>query len=111
LGFYFSDNYNRKSGKSEIMSKEGEQTKFIETDEEKVANQFQLVEQKIGSLLELTETLKQERADFTEKLRVQKEALDTLSKEIVSLRAEKKQEKRRILTLIERIDRMFLGIN
>jgi chromosome segregation ATPase len=92
------------------MSKEEEQIKLFKTDEEKLANQFQLVEQKIGSLIELAETLKQEKADFTEKLRVQKEALDTLSKEIVSLRAEKQQEKHRILTLIERVDRMFLGI-
>jgi uncharacterized coiled-coil protein SlyX len=89
------------------MSIEKEQSKLFKTDEEKVADQFQLVEQKIGSLIELTEVLKQEKADLVEKLRVQEEALDTLSKEVVSLRAEREQENNRILTLIERVDRMF----
>ena len=93
------------------MSKEEEQAKLIKTDGEKLARQFQLVEERIGSLIEVAEALKQEKADFTEKLRVQKEALDTLSKEIVSLRVEKQQGKQRILTLIERVDRMFLGIS
>ncbi|UCC96154.1 MAG: hypothetical protein JSW40_05255, partial [Candidatus Omnitrophota bacterium] len=82
------------------MSIEKEQSKLFKTDEEKVADQFQLVEQKIGSLIELTEVLKQEKADLVEKLRVQEEALDTLSKEVVSLRAKREQENNRILTLI-----------
>jgi NAD(P)H-nitrite reductase large subunit len=93
------------------MSAEEEQTKLFKTDTEKLIVQFLLAEEKIGSLIEVAEGLKQEKADFIEKLRVQKEALDTLSKEIVSFRAEKQQEKQRILTLIERIDGMFLGIN
>jgi chromosome segregation ATPase len=92
------------------MGTEEEQPKLFKTDTEKVMDQFQLVEQKLRSLIELTEALKQEKADFTEKLRVQKEVLDTLSKEIVNLRAEKQQEKQRILTLIERANQMFSNI-
>jgi hypothetical protein len=93
------------------MGKEEEQPELFKTDEERVVNQFQLVEQKIGSLIELTEALKHEKADFTEKLRLQTEVLDTLSKAIVRLKEEEQQEKQRILTLIERVDRMFLGID
>lgn len=92
------------------MSIEKEQSKLFKTDEEKVFDQLQLVEQKIRSLFELAEALKQEKADLVQKLRVQEEALDTLSKEVVSLRAEREQENNRILTLIERADRMFLDI-
>lgn len=93
------------------MSAEGEQSKLFKTETEKLIVQFLLAEEKIGSLIGVAEALKQQKAGLTEKLRVQKEALDTISKEIVSLRAEKQQEKQRILTLIERVDRMFLGIN
>lgn len=92
------------------MSIEKEQSKLFKTDEEKVFDQLQLVEQKIRSLFELAEALKQEKADLVQKLRVQEEALDTLSKEVVSLTAEREQENNRILTLIERADRMFFDI-
>lgn len=92
------------------MSIEKEQSKLFKTDEEKVFDQLQLVEQKIKSLFELAEALKQEKADLVQKLRVQEEALDTLSKEVVSLTAEREQENNRILTLIERADRMFFDI-
>ena len=86
------------------MSIEEKQTKLFRTDKEQVDDQFQLVEQKIRSLIELTEALKQEKAYLVEKLRVQEEALDTLSKEVISLRAEREQEKHRILTLLKRAE-------
>jgi phage I-like protein len=87
------------------------QSKLFQRDKEKLIRKFQSLEQKVASLIEFTEALNQEKADFIEKLRVQKETPDTISKEVVSLRAEKEKEKHRILTLIERVDRMFLGIN
>ncbi|UCC95888.1 MAG: hypothetical protein JSW40_03845 [Candidatus Omnitrophota bacterium] len=93
------------------MSIEEKQPKLFKTNKEEVADQFQLVEQKIRSLIELTEALKQEKADLVEKLRVQEEALDTLSKEVVSLRVEREQEKHRILTLLRRAEQLGPDIN
>jgi uncharacterized coiled-coil protein SlyX len=89
------------------MSIEEKQTILLKMNKERVTQQFQLLEQKIGSLIELTEALKQEKADLVKKLRVQEETLDTLSKEVASLRAEKEKEKDRILTLIERADQIW----
>ena len=77
------------------MSAEEGQTKLFKTDTEKLVDQFLLAEEKIGSLIEVAEALKREKADLTEKLQVQQEALDKLSKEIVSLRAEREQENNR----------------
>jgi hypothetical protein len=93
------------------MKTDGRQNKLFLRDKEKLIRKFQSLEQKIGSLIAFTEALKQEKADFIEKLRIQKETLDIISKELVSLREEKEHAKHRILTLAERVDRMFLGID
>jgi hypothetical protein len=84
------------------------QNELFNLVKEDVNHQFNLLEQKIRSLIELAAALKQEKVDFLEKLRVRDETLDTLSKEVESLRAEREKEEHRILALIEKTDTIML---
>jgi flagellar biosynthesis/type III secretory pathway chaperone len=93
------------------MKVDEKQIRLFETDKEKVIRQFQSLEQKIGSLIELTEALKQEKMNLIERLRVQEENLDTLSEEAASLKAEIEQEESRILTLRKRADQQVPNID
>lgn len=80
------------------------QNELFNLVKEDVNHQFKLLEQKIRSLIELVAALKQEKLDLVEKLRVREENLDTLSKKVESLRAEREKEEHRILALIEKMD-------
>jgi hypothetical protein len=62
-----------------------------------------LLEQKIGSLIKLTEALKQEKRYLIENLRVQKETLDTLSKEVARLKTEKERDEHRLSALLKQV--------
>jgi chromosome segregation ATPase len=87
------------------------QIRLFESDKEKVIRQFQSLEQKIGSLIELAKSLKQEKADLIEKVRVQEETLNTLSEEATSLKAEIEEEECRILALRKRADQQVPDID
>ena len=87
------------------------QIRLFESDKEKVIRQFQSLEQKIGSLIELAKSLKQEKADLIEKVRVQEETLNTLSEEATSLKAEIEEEECRILALRKRADQQVSDID
>jgi chromosome segregation ATPase len=67
-------------------------------------DQFDLLEQKIEFLVEMVKAFKQENTDLLEKLRVQEETLDNLSKELASLKPEREWERQRIVTLLEKIE-------
>jgi len=87
------------------MSIRKTQNELFNLVKEDVNHQFKLLEQKIRSLIELAAALKQEKVDLVEKLRVREENLDTLSKKVASLRAEREKEEHRILALIDKMDR------
>lgn len=93
------------------MKVDEQQIRLFETDKEKVIRQFQSLEQKIGSLIESADALKQEKADLIEKLQVQEESLNTLSEEAASLKTEIEEEKCRILTLQKRSDQQVPDID
>lgn len=84
------------------------QSELFNLVKEDVNHQFKLLDQKIRALIEFATVLKQEKVDLMEKLRVRGENLDTLSKKVASLRAEREKEKHRILALIEKMDRVNL---
>ena len=90
------------------MSIRKTQNELFNLVKEDVNHQFKLLEQKIRSLIELAAALKQEKVDLVEKLRVREENLDTLSKKVASLRAEREKEEHRILALIEKMDTSML---
>ena len=67
-------------------------------------DQLQSLEQKVESLIETVETLKQENADLAETLQVREKTLDNLLKESASLKAEKERARQRTGRLMEKLD-------
>ena len=68
-------------------------------------DQFQLLEEKIDSLIELISTLKRERESFGEKLRIQEEKVADLTRQIEGLRSGRDSARQRIVSLLEKIER------
>lgn len=68
--------------------------------------QFQLLEQKIDSLLELVNSLKKDKAVLAEKVQAQEEKLVDLSEQVSVLRAGRDKARQRIMSLLERIEQV-----
>jgi septal ring factor EnvC (AmiA/AmiB activator) len=66
--------------------------------------QFQLLEQKIDSLLELVTTLKKEKAALAEQTHIQEEKLVDLSEQLSALKSGRDKARQRIVSLLERIE-------
>ncbi|MFO8091039.1 MAG: cell division protein ZapB [Desulfatiglandaceae bacterium] len=66
--------------------------------------QFQLLEQKIDSLLELVSTLKKEKAALAEQTHIQEEKLVDLSEQLSALKAGRDKARQRIVSLLERME-------
>lgn len=66
--------------------------------------QFQLLEQKIDSLLELVSTLKKDKAALAEQTQIQEEKLTDLSEQVSALKAGRDKARQRIVSLLERIE-------
>ncbi|MGD8227136.1 MAG: cell division protein ZapB [Desulfobacteraceae bacterium] len=67
-------------------------------------DQFQLLEEKIDSLIQYIATLKKENESLAEKLHIQEEKLTNLTQELEQLRAARGKVKQRVVTLLERIE-------
>jgi uncharacterized coiled-coil DUF342 family protein len=66
--------------------------------------QFQLLEQKIDSLLELVGDLKKEKAALAEQAHIQEEKLVDLSEQVSALKAGRDKARQKIVSLLERIE-------
>jgi hypothetical protein len=73
---------------------------------EEEIDQFQLLEQKIDSLIEVVKALKQEKAVLAEKVQIQEEKLADLSEQLESLRAARDNARQRIVSLLEKIEQI-----
>lgn len=73
---------------------------------EEEIDQFQLLEQKIDSLIEVVKALKQEKAALAEKVQIQEEKLADLSEQLESLRAARDNARQRIVSLLEKIEQI-----
>ena len=69
-------------------------------------DQFQALEQKIDSLIEMITTLKKEKDAFSEKFFIQEEKLADLSKQIEGLKAGRDNAKQKIISLLEKIEQV-----
>lgn len=69
-------------------------------------DQFQLLEQKIDGLLELVGTLRAEKAALAEKAQIQEERLRDLAEEVESMKTARDKAKQRILTLLDKIEKV-----
>jgi chromosome segregation ATPase len=69
-------------------------------------DQFQLLEEKIDNLIELMSTLKMEKESLTERLRIQEERITGLTEQVESLSSARDRARQRIVSLLEKIDRV-----
>jgi septal ring factor EnvC (AmiA/AmiB activator) len=69
-------------------------------------DQFQVLEEKVDSLIRMVTGVKRERESMLEKLHIQEEKIADLSSEVEALRANRDKAKQRILSLLERLEQL-----
>lgn len=74
------------------------------TEEE--TDQFQLLEEKVDSLIEKTMALKSERDILENKLRVEEEKVVELTAKIEKLRSGRNDAKKKIMSLLEKMEQV-----
>jgi FtsZ-binding cell division protein ZapB len=67
-------------------------------------NQFGLLEQRIESIVSLASSLKEEKVNLEGKLQSQEEKIDSLIDEIEMLKTDKDLIRKRIVSLLEKIE-------
>ena len=67
-------------------------------------DQFQLLEDKIDSLIQYIASLKKENESLAEKLHIQEGKLTDITQEVEQLRAVRGRVKQRVVTLLEKIE-------
>jgi len=72
------------------------------------SEQFSLLEQKVESLISLVRFLKEEKIDLEKKVQDQGEKISSIANEIDTLRADKGLVRERIVTLLEKIEKINL---
>jgi len=70
--------------------------------------QFALLEQKIELLISLVSSLKEEKINLEKKVQSQEEKISSLANEIDTLKADKDLVRKRIVTLLEKIEKINL---
>jgi FtsZ-binding cell division protein ZapB len=69
-------------------------------------DQFQLLEEKVDSLIKYITALKKENESLAEELYIQKEKITDLTQEVEHLREARGKDKHRVVTLLERIEQV-----
>jgi len=72
-------------------------------------NQFGLLEQKVEFIISLVSSLKEEKVNIEKNLQSQEEKIDSLTREIEVLKADRDLVRKRIATLLERIEEFNLS--
>ncbi len=67
-------------------------------------DQFQLLEEKIDSLIQYIASLKKENESLAENLHIQEGKLTDIAQEVEQLRAARGKVKQRVVTLLEKIE-------
>ena len=70
--------------------------------------QFGLLEQKIESLISLASSLKEEKINLEKKAQGQEEKIESLTNEIEMLKSDRDLVRKRIVTLLEKIEEFDL---
>ena len=70
--------------------------------------QFELLEQKVDSLLELLENLKKEKEALAERVQIQEEKIADLNAQLEALKSGRDKAKQKILHLLEKLERVEL---
>ncbi|MBC8461127.1 MAG: cell division protein ZapB [Deltaproteobacteria bacterium] len=69
-------------------------------------DQFQLLEDKIDSLIELITTLRKEKESFAEKIQIQEKKLADLAEKFENLKTARDKAKQRIIFLLEKVEQI-----
>ena len=69
-------------------------------------DQFQLLEEKVDSLIERTMALKSEKEALEEKLQIEEEKVSDLSSKIETLRSGRNDAKQKIMALLEKMEQV-----
>ena len=67
---------------------------------------FQILEEKVDSLIKFVEAFKKEKDSLIEKIQIQEERIADLSGELEILKANRDKAKQRILSLLEKIEQL-----
>jgi len=73
---------------------------------EEEVDQFQLLEEKVDSLIEKTVALKGENAALEEKLRIEEGKVSDLNTQIETLRSGRNDAKQKIMSLLEKMEQV-----
>ena len=71
-------------------------------------DQFQLLEEKVDSLIQFTETFKKEKESSVEKIRIQEKKIADLKGDIKHLKGAQDRAKQMISSLLARIEKLEL---
>ncbi len=69
-------------------------------------DQFQLLEEKVDSLIRLMGSYKKEKESLVEKINIQEEKISDLTGELNHLKAARDMAKKRIVSLLEKIEQI-----
>jgi uncharacterized coiled-coil DUF342 family protein len=69
-------------------------------------DQFEVLEQKLDSLIKYVQTLKKEKETLSEQLQIQEGKISNMAGEIGSLRSARDQAKQKIISLLEKIEQL-----
>ena len=72
----------------------------------KEMDQFQLLEEKVDSLIQHIRSLRSEKDQLTEKIHNQDAKIEALSGEVESLKGARDEAKQRMISLLEKIDQL-----
>ncbi|MBW1887838.1 MAG: cell division protein ZapB [Deltaproteobacteria bacterium] len=76
---------------------------------EEEMDQFQLLEEKIDSLIKFINSIKKEKESLAEKLHIQDRKISDLSGELENLRASRNKAKQRIVALLNKIEQLDIS--
>jgi chromosome segregation ATPase len=71
-------------------------------------DQFQLLEEKVDSLISMVTNYKREKESLLEKIQIQEEKIADLTGELETLRSDRNLAKQKILSLLEKMDQLDL---
>jgi FtsZ-binding cell division protein ZapB len=69
-------------------------------------DQFNLLERKVDSLIELVTSLRKEKELFADKFRAQEEKIADLTRQVESLREDKDAARQRIVSILEKFEQI-----
>jgi len=77
---------------------------------EEVADQFQLLENKIDRLIELIITLKKEKESFADKFQAQEKNVSDLTDKLENLKTARDNAKQRVASLLQKIEQIDIPL-